>query len=196
MPREGRVGSETPGELVHNEYGETGDDCKDDMETREIIVDDVESVLTDSCWERAEDNGSVGMWQDGAGNNDQCLQGQGLSAGDQTRPCHYREDKEYCQKVWNYQRGTRSIPTWVIPAIFIESKRFIWTGCISAEQNDWHRSINKRLMNHCFLSTSFDEVVEIEEVNNPNASLRKLRWKFTFAKKFQLDQKFFGCSIN
>ena len=37
------------------------DDCQDDTETPEIIVDDVESVLSESRWEGAEDNGSVGL---------------------------------------------------------------------------------------------------------------------------------------
>ena len=54
------------------------DDCQDDTETPEIIVDDVESVLSESRWEWAEDNGSVGLWQDET--HEQCSVSHGTLA--------------------------------------------------------------------------------------------------------------------
>ena len=86
-------------------------------------------------------------------NNALCLTGPW--PGDHTRPCHSSPHKEYCPQsleitTWNQIHSYMSHTE-----IFIESKRFIWTGCISVEQNDWHKSLNKRLMNHSFFINFF-----------------------------------------
>ena len=131
------------------------DDCQDDTETPEIIVDDVESVLSESRWEWAEDNGSVGRWQDEP--HEQCSVSHGTLAWRSHKALSLQSSphKEYCPQsleitTWNQIHSYMSHTE-----ILIESKRFIWTGCISAEQNDWHKSLNKRLMNHSFFINFF-----------------------------------------
>ena len=128
-----------------------------------MIGDDMESVLTapDSCWERAEDNAGVGCDKMKRRTMPCVSRDQGWHSvpGDQTRPLslpvHTRMTKNIVRKSGNHNMEPDSHFIMTHTEIFIESKRFIWRGCISAERNDWHRSINKRLMNHCFFINFF-----------------------------------------
>ena len=150
MPsKKGELWSETRGELVHNEYGwlsrwhgDTRDYCRWRGKCPEWVPLGVSGRQWE-CW-------TVTRWDM---NNALCLTGPW--PGDHTRPCHSSPHKEYCPQsleitTWNQIHSYMSHTE-----IFIESKRFIWTGCISVEQNDWHKSLNKRLMNHSFFINFF-----------------------------------------